>query len=106
MGGYIIKTYTKFVHKEDACPSNCPEHQGGVCSSYNTTTKDIKTGRCSGHYNVNSNRSLPVAQYGPGSVIHHTHPNMLRNSIRTELSRRCGHVWYSGKLSNLGGSDV
>lgn len=43
---------------------------------------------------------MPFAQYGPGSVIHHTHPNQLRTSIITELNARRNHVWYNGKLSN------
>ena len=46
------------------------------------------------------------ASYGPGSVIHHTHPNQLRASIITELNARRNHVWYSSKLSNPGGSDI
>ena len=51
-------------------------------------------------------RALPFAKYGPGSVIHHTHTNQLRASIITELNARRNHVWYSGKLSNPGGSDI
>lgn len=106
MGGYITKSYSKFIHKEDKCPSNCPEHQGGICSSYNTITQNIATGKCTGHRNVGMSRSLPFIQYGPGSVIHHTHPNQLRESIITELKARRNHVWYNGKLSNPDGSDI
>ena len=49
---------------------------------------------------------MPFAQYGTGSVIHHTHPNQLRTSIITELNARRNHVWYNGKLSNPGGSNI
>lgn len=49
---------------------------------------------------------MPFAQYGPGSVIHHTHPNQLRESIITELNARRNHVWYNRKLPNPGGSDI
>ena len=106
MGGYITKTYTKFVHQEDTCPSNCPEQQGGICSSYNTITQNIATGKCTGHRNVGMSRSLPFVQYGPGSVIHHTHLNQLRSSIITELNARQNHVWYRGELSIPGGSYI
>ena len=51
-------------------------------------------------------RALPFAKYGPGSVIHHTHPNQLRASIITELNARRNHVWYNDELPNLGGSDI
>ena len=49
---------------------------------------------------------MPFAQYGPGSVIHHTHPNRLRTSIIAELNARRNHVWYNGKLSNPSGSNI
>ena len=106
MGGYITKTYTKFVHKEDKCPSNCPEYQDGICSSYDATTQNIETGKCHGHRNAGTDRTLLFASYGPGSVIHHTHTNQLRASIITELNARRNHVWYNGELSNPGGSDI
>ena len=105
MSGYITRSYSKFIHKDDKCPSNCPEHQGGICSSYNTTTQSIETGKCQGHRNVGT-RILPFIQYGPGSVIRHTHPNQLRSSIITELNARQNHVWYRGKLSIPGGSYI
>ena len=103
MGGYITKSYTKFVHKDDKCPSNTSNY---VCSSYNATTQSIETGKCQGHRNVGTNRTLPFVQYGPGSVIHHTHLNQLRESIITELNARRNHIWYSGKLSNPVGSNI
>ena len=103
MGGYITKSYTKFVHKDDKCPSNTSNY---VCSSYNATTQSIETGKCQGHRNAGTDRALPFASYGPGSVIHHTHPNQLRASIITELNARRNHVWYTGKLSNPDGSDI
>ena len=106
MGGYITKSYSKFIHKDDKCPSNCPEHQGGICSSYDTITQNIATGKCTGHRNVGMSRSLSFVQYGPGSVIHHTHLNQLRKSIITELNARRNHIWYSGKLSNPAGSNI
>lgn len=98
MGGYITKRYTKFVHKEDKCPSNTSNY---VCSSYNATTQSIETGKCQGHRNIGTSRNLPFAQYGPGSVIHHTHPNQLRESIITELDARRKHVWYNSGKSPL-----
>ena len=93
MGGYIKKTYNKFVHKDDRCPSNCPSNTAGVCSSYNVTTKDIETGKCSYHRNV-GNGPLDFAHYGPGAIIHHDHPNRLRQLLRKELAARRNHVWY------------
>lgn len=105
MGGYIIRTYTKFVHEEDKCPSNT-DTSTYVCSSYDATTRSIETGTCQGHRNAGPRPALPFAQYGPGSVIHHTHPNKLRESLIRELNRRRGHIWYNGKLSDLSGSDI
>ena len=87
MGGYIKKQKTKFIHQDDACPSNNDERTY-VCSSYNITTRSIDTGMCNYHRSADSSRSFTFAQYGPGSVIDHVQPKILRDSIKTELNRR------------------
>lgn len=54
MAGYINKSVTEFVHKDDKCPGNSTQF---TCAAYDSSTQALYS--CAGHRDIDTMRTNP-----------------------------------------------